>query len=555
MGQYNSFRIFTNNAEKMEDFKYSILYVDDEEINLRVFKSTFEDEFEVYTAISGEDGLKIFQENKIDLIITDQRMPEMTGVEFLKRVLEHNPEPNRILLTGFSDIDALSSAVNDGKIYQYINKPWDESELKPVIYQALESYYLKRENQTLTQTLKEKNIALNHEVEEKHKALEQLYASEKALRIAKEKAEESDRLKTSFLNNMSHEIRTPLNGIVGFADLLCDEHSTIEDRRTFSRYISQNSRDLLDIIQNVVILSKIETEKLSNTPVRINCDNMFEKIIASYRERFDQKGLELILNCSLKENDQCIVLDQDKVFEIIKQLLDNALKFTEKGFVSLQAFKVDDKLHISIQDTGIGIPPAYYDLIFERFRKLEQDNSKLYRGNGIGLCIAKAYAKLLNGTIEVVSEKDNGSKFTLILPYTSVGESSTHLNSENISEKKISNILFVEDEEDNVMLLQMLFKKVNANLYLAHNGLQAIEICKSNPEIDLVLMDIRMPILDGFEATREIKKLRPELKVIAQTAYAFEEDRRKATEAGCDDFFVKPLNRVKLQKLIVLASE
>lgn len=539
----------------MEDFKYSILYVDDEEINLRVFKSTFEDEFEVFTAISGEDGLKIFQENKIDLIITDQRMPEMTGVEFLKRVLEHNPEPNRILLTGFSDIDALSSAVNDGKIYQYINKPWDESELKPVIYQALESYYLKRENQTLTQTLREKNVALNLEIDEKKKALEQLYKSEGQLRIAKEKAEESDRLKTSFLNNMSHEIRTPLNGIVGFSELVCEDGITAEERKTFSKYISQNSRDLLDIIQNVVLISKIETGALKMMPVEVNCIEMLEYLFAEYENRFAQKGLKLTIECMLKEHEKHEFLDKEKTYEIVKQLLDNALKYTEMGEVSLKVSKVDDKLYIAVTDTGIGIAPENHALIFERFRKLEHNNQKLYRGNGIGLCIALEYAKILNGTIDLVSEENKGSTFTLVLPSAKARKSSIDANDSTTEITKISNILVVEDEEDNAMLLKLLFKNTRAVLHLASDGQKAIDICRSNPEIDLVLMDIRMPLLDGLDATREIKKFRPELKIIAQTAYAFESDRRKAIEAGCDDFIVKPLNRAKLQKLVALANK
>jgi signal transduction histidine kinase len=539
----------------MENFKYSILYVDDEEINLRVFKSTFEDEFDVYTAISGAEGLKIFQDKKIDLIITDQRMPEMTGVEFLKHVLEHNPEPNRILLTGFSDIEALSSAVNDGKIYQYINKPWDESELKPVIYQALESYYLKRENQNLTQTLKEKNISLNQEVEEKNKALEQLHKSEKELRIAKEKAEESDRLKTSFLNNMSHEIRTPLNGIVGFAELVCEDDITLEDRKTFSRYISQNSRDLLNIIQNIVQLSKIESGMMKCIPVEVNCNEIFEQLYTEYKERFAQKGLKITFDCMLKEDEKDVVLDKEKTYEILQQLLDNALKFTEEGGVSLRGYIQDNQLHIIIKDSGIGISPEYHSLVFERFRKLEKNTQKLYRGNGIGLSIALGYTKMLDGTIDLVSEESKGSKFTLVLPLVSFKKASENFNRHITNAVKISNILIVEDEEDNAMLLKFLFKNTNAMLHLASDGQQAIDICSANPEIDLVLMDLRMPLIDGFEATKEIKKFRPELKIIAQSAYAFESDRRKAMEAGCDDFIIKPLNKAKLQKLIVLANK
>lgn len=534
----------------MEKFKYCILYVDDEEINLRVFKSTFEDEFEVFTALSGEEGLKIFQENKIDLIITDQRMPEMTGVEFLKRVLEYNPEPNRILLTAFSDIDALSSAVNEGKIYQYINKPWDESELKPVIYQALESYYLKRENQALTIALQEKNNALNQEVEEKRLALEQLSESERALRLAKEKAEESDKLKTSFLNNMSHEIRTPLNGIVGFSELICEDDSTLEERRAFAKYISQNSADLLDIIQNIVLLSKIETENQINKPSRVDCHELCEGLAADYEKRFAEKGLNLHWDCLLNEDERFVYLDKDKTHEIIKQLLDNALKFTEKGEVILQARKLDKKLHLTVRDTGIGIPLKQQHLVFDRFRKIESHDQKLYRGNGVGLCIAKAYTKLLDGTIHLESDEIKGSTFTLILPFAEAAVLGDVQIVRHTNLRKTFNILVVEDEEDNVVLLRLFFKNAGVNIQLANNGIEAVEMCRTHPEIDLVLMDLRIPQKDGFQATIEIKKIRPDVIVIAQSAYAFESDKARAKEAGCDDFIVKPITKAKVQRLI-----
>ncbi len=532
--------------------KYRILYVDDEEVNLRVFRATFEDEFEVHTASSGEEGLRIFREHKIDLIITDQRMPEMSGVEFLKKVIDMNPEPNRILLTGFSDFDALSSAVNEGKIYQYINKPWDELELKPVIYQALESYYIKKENQMLTKALIEKTKSLEQEINQKNGVMHQLRQSEQALRIAKEKAEESDRLKTSFLNNMSHEIRTPLNGIVGFAELLCDEDLSLEERRSFYGYIERNSHDLTEIISKVVLLSQLESGVEKVILSVTDGYKLFEEVFSSFADRHSSNQLRFQYQYLLDHHETKLVLDGPKTKEIIRQLLDNAVKFTENGLINLVVAKSTDKLRISVSDTGIGISNDKREVIFDRFRKIE-DNKKLYRGNGLGLAIVKSYLQLMDGVIEVKSAPESGSEFIVELPWINHYEG--QFAGENASfPDKVFNILIVEDEEDNMDYLKLIFRHAKANLFFARNGEEAVETCIKNPQIHLVLMDLKMPVMDGFEATRLIKKMSPPSVVIAQSAYAFDEDRRKAMDAGCSDFIVKPLTKEKLQKLMAAVN-
>lgn len=533
-----------------ESFKYSILYVDDEEINLRVFRATFEDEFKVFTAINGEQGLSIFQDNKIDLIITDQRMPEMTGVEFLKKIIDLNPEPNRILLTGFSDFEALSSAVNEGKIYQYINKPWDESELKPVIYQALEAYYIKKENQMLTKALKEKNDLLEREINHKNEVMNQLRQSEQELRTAKEKAEESDKLKTSFLNNMSHEIRTPLNGIVGFSELLCDEDLQQEDRKVFYAYIERNSRDLTEIISKVVLLSQLESgmEKLilevtDGKKILLDVFNEFAQLFSSPRLRFQFHYL-------MPENETTLIVDKCKIREIAFQLLENASKFTDEGHINMIISKVADKLRITVTDTGIGIPEEHIKMIFDRFRKVESDSNKLYRGNGLGLSIVKAYVKLWGGQIDVKSKPGSGSEFIVEIPYIPANNEAFQEQALFTQPEKIHNILIVEDEEDNLDYLKLIFRNTKAKLFFARNGEEAVEVCIKNPQIHLVLMDLKMPVMDGFEATRIIKKMSHPSIVIAQSAYAFDEDRKRAMDAGCSDFIVKPLTKNKIEQII-----
>ena len=535
----------------MKKDKFSILYVDDEEINLRVFRSTFEDEFDVFTATSGDEGIEIFKQNDIDLIITDQRMPEMSGVEFLKQIIDLNPEPNRILLTGFSDIDALSSAVNEGKIYQYINKPWDESELKPVIYQALESYYIKKENQRLTNTLQSKNEMLEAEMAAKVALLNQLKLSEHELRIAKEKAEESDLLKTSFLNNMSHEIRTPLNGIVGFAELLCMDEYTTDEKLEFYKFIDQNSKDLLSMISNIILLSQLETGLIKARPEIVNCKQLINSLLKKYDSKLQDKQCRLKLDCQLNDQEALIRTDVLKLSEIISQLLDNAIKFTDEGQIDVKVSKENDRLIISVKDTGIGIDARFHEVIFDRFRKIELNRNKLYRGNGLGLSIAKSYVTLLDGNITLKSVTGKGTEFVLDLPY----ETASAVEQPKQQQTKLikgAKILLVEDEPDNISLIRSIVKHENIELVVATNGLQAVELCRQLPDLDLVLMDIRIPELDGFDATRQIKKINPELPVIAQTAYAFEDDIEKAKLSGCDEFIVKPITREKILKYFAI---
>lgn len=534
----------------MKKNKFSILYVDDEDINLRVFQSTFEDEFEVFTANSGDEGIKIFENENIDLIITDQRMPEMTGVEFLKRVIDLNPEPNRILLTGFSDIDALSSAINEGKIYQYINKPWDESDLKPVIYQALESYYIKKENQRLNLEIRNKNEQLHEEIIAKEKVVEQLKASESALRIAKDKAEESDRLKTSFLNNMSHEIRTPLNGIVGFAELICREELSRQEKEEFYSFISQNTRDLLNIVSNVVLLSQLETGIIEQKIEAVHCLDILDELVSSFKEYVKNKPVRLTYLCQLNEEDAHFMSDAVKLSEILRQLIDNALKFTSEGEVLIRLEKIDNKLLISVKDSGIGIDNKYHSIIYDRFRKIEHNQQKLYRGNGLGLSIAKAYAEIMNGSIQLISSEGKGAEFILQVPFIPLNPTDSSDKMDTIIEQSASYILIVEDEHDNIELIKAILRKEAKQYLIATNGLEAVEMVRNHPEIDLVLMDLRIPELNGFEATRKIKELRPELSVVAQSAYAFEAEILKAHEVGCSAFIVKPITFDKIARFI-----
>jgi len=533
----------------MKKVKYRILYVDDEEINLRVFKNTFEDEFEVYTANSGAEGLNIFKEHNIDLIITDQRMPEMSGIEFLKRIIDMNPEPNRILLTGFSDIDALSSAVNEGKIYQYINKPWDEAELKPVIYQALESYYIKRENQKLTIALKEKAEALGTEIAEKNKLLDQLKQTLDELKIAKEKAEESDRLKTAFLNNLSHEIRTPLNGIIGFTNLLYEMNPTAEDKLNFVTIINRSGQQLLAIIDDILSIATIEAGQAELKMQELNIPECLEEMKSEYQGLIDEKTVSINFNTIIEPEQSFGLLDESKFKRILRNLLDNAVKFTDKGSIDINCEVKNDSIFFTIKDTGIGIAEENHRKIFDRFMQINSGRNRVYQGNGLGLTIAKAYIELMGGKISVESTIGKGAKFSFAIPFKTSTlriqktEEKAKSGTPNLQSKTI---LVAEDELSNYLLVEMILRPTNVNLIHVTNGKEAVELCKNNPAIDLVLMDIKMPIMNGLMATKIIKQQNHLLPVIALTAYAQTGDRELALNNGCDEHLPKPITKKEL---------
>jgi signal transduction histidine kinase len=543
----------------MKENQYNILYVDDEEINLRIFKSTFEDEYNVFTATSGEEGLEIIKSRRIDLIVTDQRMPGMTGVEFLKYAIDLNPDPNRILLTGFSDIDALSKAVNDGKIFQYINKPWDEMELKPIMNQAIESYIIKHENQRLTTQLKEKADMLEKEMLKKNQLLEQVRNSEKELKIAKEKAEESDRLKTAFLQNMSHEIRTPLNGIVGYSEVLKEMEFANEVTKKYASTIRTCSNQLISIVDDILDISRIQTDQLEISKQNIEIASWLNDLYDVFAQAVKDKGLEFVFRVPNCENAY-MHSDKLRLTQIVNNLMSNAIKFTSQGFVELGCIKNNDHIVVYVKDTGIGIKPDLKHSIFERFSQGEIEITKTFGGNGLGLSIAKGLADLLDVKLWYDSECNSGSVFYVSIPMTDevqkadpevIQKSKPYLEPSQ-NEKKTAKILVAEDEIVNYEYILMLLRRRKYELLHANDGIEAIDLYRKNPEVDLILMDIKMPRCNGLEALKVIKKESPEKPIIAVTAFAMQNDRHQFLSAGFDAYLAKPIKRKQLYETIDL---
>jgi PAS domain S-box len=383
---------------------------------------------------------------------------------------------------------------------------------------------------------------------------------EQELINAKNKAEESDKLKSAFLANMSHEIRTPMNGILGFASLLNEEDTTSELRKEYTEIIDQNGKVLLKLIDDILDIAKIEAGQLKIFESPFNLDQvMYEQylLFKTLLEKKEHKNIVLALTLPEPPIYQRISSDKARLSQVITNLLSNSLKFTDEGHIEFGYFLENpNTLKFFVKDTGIGLSPEKSKIIFDRFRQADESSSRKYGGTGLGLTISANLIRLMGGEIWVESEIDKGSTFYVTLPYKPQRENVNIEAFTNVSSKPLQfnwtdkSILIAEDENINYLLLQEVLRATQVNLIRAKNGQEAINFCQENADINLVLMDIKMPGINGYAATREIKKIRSTLPVIAQSAYAMEEEILKCKEAGCDDYISKPIDQQKLLLLI-----
>lgn len=401
----------------------------------------------------------------------------------------------------------------------------------------------------------------NIELEKHRNRLEQLVKERTIeLEAAKNKAEESDRLKSAFLANMSHEIRTPMNAIVGFTSLLGDTELLNENKQDLINHIVHNSDTLLHLIDDIIDIAKIEAGQLNIN--KRNC--AINKILIELFETFNEKkrilkklDLEFILKPGIENNHFSVYTDPLRIQQILTNLLDNAIKFTEKGSIEI-GYNLEDAIKDSfivfyIKDSGIGLSKDQQSKIFTRFTKFENDRKKLYRGAGLGLAICKNLSNLLGGDIWVESEVNKGSTFYFNIPF--IQKSEKEIQNKEQEDKTIDHdwsdktILIAEDEESNFKFLEMALSKTKVKLKRALNGKEAIEKFQKN-SIDLILMDIKMPHMDGLEATKLIRQMDNEIPIIAQSAFAMENDEKISIQAGCSDYISKPLNKNRLIQLI-----
>ena len=377
----------------------------------------------------------------------------------------------------------------------------------------------------------------------------------KDLEISKEKAEESDRLKSAFLANMSHEIRTPMNGILGFAELLKEPGLTGEEQQAYIKIIEKSGERMLNIINDIISISKIESGVMEVNLQASNINEQIKYIDTLFKPEAEAKGITLSFNNSLPLKGVIAITDHEKLNAILASLVNNAIKYTHQGSIELGSAIKAKQLQFYVKDSGIGIDKERQEAIFERFIQADILDKNAFHGAGLGLSISKAYVELLGGKIWVESEIGKGSIFYFTLPYdveTKEEVESIIYNTDRELETSLKKlkILIVDDDEKSSLLLGLMLKKLGKQVLYAENGLEAVEVCRNNPDIDLILMDIEMPVMNGYEATRQIREFNTEVVIITQTAFALSGDREISLAAGCNDYISKPISKALLTKLI-----
>ncbi len=374
--------------------------------------------------------------------------------------------------------------------------------------------------------------------------------AENELKKALSKAQESDRLKSAFLENISHEIRTPMNGIIGFSELLIDSKSSFKDKENYAKIVINSGKRLLSIVNDILDLSQIEAGTVKINLERVNINALLKELYSFYSIKAAEKNIVFKYETGLENKDSHIEIDQTKLNQILTNLLSNSFKFTDEGEIIVGYKLIENHLKFYVKDSGIGIDKELRDKIFDRFVQADVTLNRLNKGTGLGLAISKKLVELFGGKIWV-EPSSTGTTICFTIPYKEANQLEINTvikenkNQPKIKDKKMT-ILVAEDEEYNIMYLNELFSKTNFEIIEANNGKQAVEIVQKNPKIDLVLMDIKMPIMNGFEAMAEIKKTNPSVPVVAVSAFAMESDKRNALSNGFDAYLTKPINKEQL---------
>ncbi len=417
-------------------------------------------------------------------------------------------------------------------------------------------------------------IAIKEDITDDRKMLDDLIK-------AKERAEESDNLKKAFLNNISHEIRTPFNGILGFLSLFLSNELPQDERAEYCSIINHSAFRLMNTINDIVEISQIQAGQVKPILTDTNIIGLTTELCQHYKADAEAKGLKYRVKNSLPDNIEYINTDSDKLNVVLSKLIDNAIKFTKEGSIEIEICRDNacivsngivssgivsamDSILFSVKDTGVGIPNEKHQVIFKPFMQADVSSTRRFEGPGLGLAIAKSYVEMLGGEIWVKSDPDaklvgKGSVFYFTIPYNLVPIEKTvenntfssknaynHINLEDLNLK----VLIVEDDERSAKLLSFIVKPYCKEILRARTGIEAIEICLNNADLDLILMDIKMPDMDGYEATRIIRKYNTDVVIIAQTANALTEDREKSITAGCNDYISKPIDIALLKGLM-----
>lgn len=510
------------NKQNVKSENAKILIIDDSQSTINLISGLLKkNNYRVASVKDGSSGLAKARSILFDLILLDVNLPDISGFDLCRKLVSHhkNQYIPVIFITVRSDKSSLLEGFNAGAV-DYIYKPFDEFELLARIRTHLDLKFSKEQL-----------------IDEKQKAIQ------------------SDRLKSVFLSNMSHEIRTPMNAVIGFSELLKYTEYTEEQKEKYIDNVIYNGNKLIKLIDDIIDISKIEAGELKINKSKVNVDNIFKDINSAYCVQLEKApNKDIKIECNLPaENEEYIMLtDELRLYQIVNNLVSNAYKFTEKGKILFGYYLTDENLVIYVKDTGKGIEIENQKNIFKRFYR--ESNIAQYHGTGLGLAITKTLTEMLDGSISVKSKPGEGTVFTVKLPHQGQKEKKA-VRKTNDQKKEYDwsgkTILIADDVRSTLDYYKGVMRKTGASILLAKNGEEALEMFKKNQnEIDIILMDLQMPVMDGYTATAEIRKLNSKIPVIAQTALAMPEDKEKALQSGHNECIFKPISIEKLHKTI-----
>ena len=471
--------------------------------------------------------------------IKDSNNKKITSVVFKRpNNLDFSTSKTVLTIIFFSSIIAFA-------IFFYYARKWAKTPIKLI------TNVLKGDNNAI-QSLKK----IRGEFRYIGKLFEENLHQKQQLLKSKEKIEESDNLKSAFLMNLSHEIRTPMNAIIGFSELLSNSEISENEKLEYIEIIKNSGKNLIDIIDDLVEMSKIETNLVKPNLSNINIENMIQATFDAVAITNKKDNLEFKLHKPKKSLNKNIITDVTKLSQALINLLDNSLKFTDEGFVILDYDfdEINNKISFEIKDSGIGISEEFKTKIFKRFSKTNTHSISANEGLGLGLAITKAYVEMLGGEISLQSQVGIGSTFRFWIPlkYEVVDVNKTQNEPKTIAlilDDSIK-ILVAEDDNVNFLLLKQMLKSDKIQVVRAVDGQQAIDICKESSNFDMIFMDIRMPNKNGHEAYESIRKFNTKIPIVAQTSYSFPEEIDKIVKTGFDDFISKPLNKEAILGLV-----
>ncbi|MFA6125945.1 MAG: response regulator [Bacteroidales bacterium] len=546
-------KIVNQEMEKL----HHILIVDDNKLNLIGLKTILNPiPVKVDMAESGSAALTMAGSNRYSLVLLDVQMPEMDGFETLIRlrmIPQHEFTPVILHSAVYTEDQFKIKGIQTSAV-DFIPKPFNPDVLKAKVRVFLNLEENRAKMESLIEELKIKNELLNLEIQKGIQVA-------KELEVARSEAEKASEYKSQLLVNMSHEIRTPVNSILGFADLITNPSISQQEKEKYLRYVSTSSHNLLFLIDEILEQSRLEAGELKINIAPADLKDLCAELWDYFENIKQQTGKDNIsLNLEIRSSSQKVLIntDRQRLRQVLSNLLNNAFKYTHSGQISFGFLIKDSELEFFVKDSGIGISPDDITRIFNRFKRAENHSEARTSGTGLGLSISKNLVELLGGRIWVESELDKGSvfRFTLpLIPVTKLHETTFQLQEAEFTDSLTwpgKTLLVAEDERLNFLLMQEILKPTGINILWATTGREAIQKVTDHREIDLVLMDIRMPDIDGYQATQMIRSIRPSLPLIILTAYAVDAEKNRRLIEVSNEFITKPINRIDLLRKMSL---